>query len=217
MRYQYILFDLDGTLIDTNELILRSFEYALEQHVPGKYTRADILPHMGRGLVEQMEEFVPGHAAELVATYRKFNIEQHDALVHAFPHVQEVLKNLHEAGCKIGIVTSKQRLTAQMGWELCGLTPYLQTFVTIDDVQKHKPDPEPVQMAMQQLQADPARTLMVGDSPYDILAGRAAGVATAGVKWSLRGEEGLRSYEPDHLVADMLELQAIILGENGQD
>jgi len=217
MRYPYVLFDLDGTLIDTNELILRSFEHALEQHVPGKYTRADILPHMGRGLFEQMEEFVPGHAEELVATYRKFNIEQHDALVYPFPHVQDVLKRLHAAGCRMAIVTSKMRLTAQMGWELCGLTPYLEAFITIDDVEQHKPHPEPILKAMELLQADPAQTLMVGDSPYDILAGRAAGVATAGVKWSLRGEDGLRPHHPDYLVTDMLELQAIILGENGQD
>lgn len=212
MRFSYVLFDLDGTLIDTNELILRSFEHALEHHVPGQYTRADVLPHMGEPLWDQMERFVPGQSPELVKTYRKFNIEQHDNYVQAFPHVREVLQRLHGDGVKTAIVTSKMRLTAEMGWKLCGLTPYLDAFVTIEDTAEHKPHPAPVLKAIQLLGADPASTLMVGDSPYDIGAGKAAGVKTAAVKWSLRGEEGLRPHDPDYLVADMLELEAIIRG-----
>jgi pyrophosphatase PpaX len=212
MRYPYLLFDLDGTLIDTNELILRSFEHAFEIHKPNTYTREDILQHMGRPLREQMELFVPGKADELVETYRAFNIEQHDSLVVPFPSVQDVIRELHEAGCKMAIVTSKMRYTTQKGLDLCQLTPYFEVVVTADDTQKHKPDPEPLRKAMAALGAEPSRTLMVGDSPFDIQAGKAAGVATAGVKWSLRGEEGLMPYEPDYLVADMRELASVILG-----
>lgn len=212
MRYSYVLYDLDGTLLDTNELILRSFEHALDLHMPGMYTREQILPHMGQPLVQQMERFAPGRVAELVATYRKFNLEQHDALVRAFAHVQDVLRELHEAGCKQAIVTSKMRLTTEKGLKLCGLTPYLDAVVTLDECEQHKPHPEPVEKAMALLGAEPAKTIMVGDSPYDIEAGRAAGVATVGVKWSLRGEVGLRAHQPDYLVNDMLELKKIILG-----
>ncbi|MBL0386951.1 pyrophosphatase PpaX [Tumebacillus sp. ITR2] len=213
MTYSYVLYDLDGTLLDTNELIISSFEHALGTHTPGAYTREDILPHMGAPLYEQMENFAPGRSEELVATYRRFNIEQHDTLVTAFPHVQDVLRELHEAGVKQAIVTSKMRLTTEMGLKLCGLTRYLDAVVTLDEVENHKPHPEPVLKAMELLGADPKSTLMVGDSPFDIGAGRAAGVATVGVKWSLRGEEGLREHRPDYLVGDMLELRQIILGD----
>ncbi|HEU4964497.1 MAG TPA: pyrophosphatase PpaX [Bacilli bacterium] len=214
MRFPYVLFDLDGTLADTNELILRSFEHTLEQYAPGKFTRADILPHMGEPLWDQMERFVPGKSPEMVKTYRTFNVEQHDRYVTPFPHVKDVLERLHADGVKMAIVTSKQRLTAEMGWELCQITPYLDAFITIEDTKEHKPHPAPVLAAMKLLGADPATTLMVGDSPYDIGAGKAAGVKTVGVKWSLRGEEGLRPYDPDYLVADMLELEAIIRGQD---
>lgn len=212
MNYRYVLFDLDGTLLDTNELILRSFEHALDLHVPGQYTRADVLPHMGEPLVDQMERFVPGRSKELVATYRKFNIEQHDELVTEFPQVKDVLGRLHKAGVKMAIVTSKMRLTAQMGWDLVGIGQYFDAFVTADDTEKHKPHPDPLLLAMKLLGADPAETLMVGDSPYDILGGQAAGVKTAGVAWSLRGEAGLKPHNPDYMIHTMQELEATILG-----
>src|SRR3569833_1105272 len=114
MKYTYAQLDLDGTILDTNELILSSFEHTLSVHAPGQYTRADILPHMGRALVDQMEFFAPGRAAEVTTTYRKFNLDKHDELVVEFPHAQAVLRQLKEAGVKIGIVTSKIRLTAEM-------------------------------------------------------------------------------------------------------
>jgi pyrophosphatase PpaX len=217
MKYRYLLFDLDGTLIDTNELILRSFEHALEVHAPGRYTRADILPHMGEPLWQQMNTFVPGQEDVAVQTYRAYNIEQHDALVTAFEHVGDVLRRLKADGCILGVVTSKMRLTARMGVELTGLADLFDAFVTMDDTEKHKPDPEPVLLAMEQLGAVPEETIMVGDSPYDILAGQAANVTSFGVAWSLRGAEGLAPFKPDYLVSDMLELEAIIRGEKGQD
>lgn len=211
MRYPFVLFDLDGTLLDTNELIFRSFEHAFHIHQPNTYTRADVLAKMGRPLEEQMEEFVPGHAKELVQTYRQFNFSQHDALVTSFPDVEEVIRQLSEAGVRMAVVTSKIRKTTVMGLELCRLTPYFEVLVTADDTAMHKPHPEPVEKAIEALGADPARTLMVGDSPYDIQAGKAAGAATAGVKWSLRREEELQSCHPDYLVKDMKELSAIIM------
>lgn len=213
MKYTYALFDLDGTILDTNELILSSFEHALNIHAPGQYTREDILPHMGRALVDQMEFFAPGRGAEVIPTYRKFNIEKHDELVVQFPHSQAVLRQLKEAGVKIAIVTSKIRLTAEMGLKHCGMYDLVDAIVTIDDVDKHKPDPEPVQRALALLGGKPERAIMVGDSPYDIQAGRAAGTATAGVKWSLRGEAGLAPFGPDYLIGDMRELLTIILGD----
>ncbi|MCX7571052.1 pyrophosphatase PpaX [Tumebacillus sp. DT12] len=213
MRFRYVLFDLDGTLLDTNELILRSVEQALEEFAPGRFSRADILPHMGEPLSVQVARFLPERMDEVIARYRQLYMEQHDDLVTAFPHAKEVLERLARDGYRIAVVTSKIRRTAELGWKVCGLPDCHEAFLTIEDTDKHKPDPEPVLKAVERLGAVPAETVMIGDSPYDILAGRAAGVATIGVKWSLRGEEGLREYRPDFLVEDMLELEAIIRGE----
>lgn len=213
MKYPFLLFDLDGTLIDTNELILQSFEHTLEHYFPGRFTRNDVLPYMGEPLVTQFGRWAQTEQVPLlVETYRKHNVENHDRLVTLFPHVQDVLTELQEAGCRMAVVTSKMRLTAEMGLRLFGLNRFMETVVTIEDTDKHKPDPAPMRLAMERLGADPAQTLMVGDSPYDIMGGQAAGTATCGVAWSLRGREGLAGYKPDYLIGDMRELLEIARG-----
>ncbi|MFC4768333.1 pyrophosphatase PpaX [Effusibacillus consociatus] len=213
MRYPYILFDLDGTLIDTNELILQSFEHTLEHYFPGRYTRKDVLPYMGEPLVKQLGRWAePERVPEMAGTYRNYNVEQHDRLVAIFPDVQEVLEELKNLGCRMAVVTSKMRLTAEMGLRRFGLERYMGTIITIEDTEKHKPDPEPLLLAMKRLGADPVKTLMVGDSPYDILGGQSAGTATCGVAWSLRGREGLTRYKPDYLIEDMKQLVEIVRG-----
>jgi pyrophosphatase PpaX len=213
VKYPFILFDLDGTLIDTNELILQSFEHTLEHFFPGRYTRQDVLPYMGEPLVTQFGRWAPSEQVpSMVETYRRHNVENHDRLVTIFPNVQDVLQQLKAEGYRMAVVTSKMRLTAEMGMRLFGLQQYIETAVTIEDTDKHKPDPAPLKLAMDRLAADPAKTLMVGDSPYDIMGGKAAGTATCAVAWSLRGRKGLEPHQPDYLIDDMKELLEIVRG-----
>ncbi|MBN6186913.1 pyrophosphatase PpaX [Aneurinibacillus sp. BA2021] len=209
-RYQYVLFDLDGTLIDTNNLILTSFMYTLEKFYPGKYTREDIIPHMGKPLYEQMELFGPDRSEELVQVYREHNEQVHDELVEEFPHVLETIEQLAAMGITMGIVTTKQRKTAEMGLRLFGLDQYMDAFISYQDTEHHKPHPEPVLKAMQALGADPALTLMVGDSQYDIQAAHNAGIASAGVAWSLKGASFLSTFNPTYLLNDMSDLIQIV-------
>lgn len=209
-RYQYVLFDLDGTLIDTNNLILTSFMYTLEKFYPGKYTREDLIPHMGKPLYDQMELFGPERSEELVQVYREHNERVHDELVEEFPNVLDTIEQLAKMGIKMGIVTTKQRKTAEMGLRLFGLDKYMDAFISYQDTENHKPHPEPVHKAMQALGADPARTLMVGDSQYDIQAGQNAGIASAGVAWSMKGASFLSSFNPTYLLNDMSDIIQIV-------
>lgn len=210
LQYEYVLFDLDGTLIDTNNLILTSFMYTLEKYYPGKYTRDDLIPHMGKPLYDQMELFGPEHAEEMVRVYREHNEQVHDELVREFPNVVQTVRDLAAMGVKMGIVTTKQRRTAEMGLRVFGLDPYMDVFVAYQDTENHKPHPEPVLKAIEQLGADPAKTLMVGDSQYDIQAAQNAGVASVGVAWSLKGASFLSTFEPTYLLNDMSELVQIV-------
>jgi pyrophosphatase PpaX len=219
MKYRYVLFDLDGTLLDTNELIIRSFEYTLEKFYPGRYTRTDILPLMGQPLIQQMEFYagedaarLENHVQQMVDTYREYNIAMHDQYVALFPHVSEVLATLHAEGVRLAVVTSKMRKTAQMGLDLFLLTPFFEAIVAVEDTEKHKPDPEPLLLAMDKLGAERERTIMVGDSPYDLLGAKAAEVASCGVAWSLRGREALAELKPDYIIDDMRELLSIVRG-----
>jgi pyrophosphatase PpaX len=206
-----VLFDLDGTIVDTNELIINSFLHTLEGLSEKIFTREDIIPHMGYSLIEQIKFFTGlEQVDDLIVKYRKFNLEKHDEMVKEFPYVREVLEQLQAAGIKMGVVTNKMQITTVMGLKLCGLDKFMDTIVTVDDVPQGKPDPAMVRLALNRLQIPAEQALMVGDSQYDILAARAAGVASVGVAWSMKGEEHLRQYDPTYMIHDMRDLIEIV-------
>ncbi|AJY75017.1 pyrophosphatase PpaX [Paenibacillus beijingensis] len=206
-----LLFDLDGTILDTNELIIRSFLHALDGIVPAGFGAEQMIPIMGQPLVTQLQKFSGlTEVSHLVPVYREYNLRMHDEMVKAFPHVDDVLGNLKRSGFKLGVVTTKMRLTTDRGLNLTGLERYMDSVVTLDDVTEAKPHPEPVLKAMAELKADPASTLMIGDSPADIGAAKAAGAIAVGVAWSLKGGQVLREYGADHIIDDMRDLYALV-------
>lgn len=206
-----VLFDLDGTIINTNELIITTFMHVIEKNGLKPHTREEIIPHMGMTLEHQLQIFSGREdVAELVADYRKYNRERHDELIRDFPHVKEVISSLYEQGITMGIVTTKIKETTLLALNMFGLKPYMKSIVTVEDVKHPKPHPEPILTAMHELNADPARTLMVGDSAADLQCAKAAGVHAAGVAWSLKGEAMLRKYDPDYILQDMTDLYGIL-------
>ncbi|XEC94846.1 pyrophosphatase PpaX [Paenibacillus tarimensis] len=213
-----VLFDLDGTILDTNELIIQSFMHALKDYVAPEFGREHIIPSMGKPLTDQMRQFSGQDDVDaLVAEYRKMNLHLHDELVCAFPGVLEVVKRLYDDGLKLGVVTTKMRLTTERGLKYVGLGDWMSSVITIDDVNHPKPHPEPVLKAMKELDADPSRTLMVGDSGVDMEAARAAGAIPVGVAWSLKGEKPLWEAGAKYMLYDMVDLYEIVgIGrENG--
>ncbi|WP_334073990.1 MULTISPECIES: pyrophosphatase PpaX [Paenibacillus] len=207
-----ILFDLDGTIIDTNDLIINTFLHVLGQHFPQqKYSREQIIPHMGLTLEQQMQTFSGREeVTELVADYRTYNNLHHDTLIREFPRVKEVIAQLHERGITMGIVTTKIKPTTIRALDYFALKEYMSTIVTVQDVTHPKPHPEPVLTALSNLGADPDKTLMVGDSAADIQAAKAAGVKAAGVAWSLKGVDVLQKYNPDYILEDMTDLYGVL-------
>lgn len=206
-----VLFDLDGTIIDTNELIIESFLYVLKEHASLDFTREHIIPHMGKTLEKQFSILTGWEdVGELCAAYRVYNRKRHDEMVKEFPHVMEVVQRLHEEGYKLGVVTTKIRESTERVLKLFELQSYMGMIITVDDVEHAKPHPEPVLKAMAALGADPATTCMVGDSPADIEAANAAGVVSVAVSWSLKGEQVLSQYHPDHVIHDMRDLYSIV-------
>ena len=202
-----ILFDLDGTILDTNELIIQSFLHALKGRVAPDFGREHIIPKMGTPLNQQLQEFSGlADVTPLVAAYREVNLGRHDELVREFPYVAEVLDNLRRSGIRLGVVTTKIRLTTEKGLKYVGIYDYMDAIVTIDDVTNAKPHPEPVLRAMEQLGAKPEETLMVGDSTVDMESANAAGAVSVGVAWSLKGEARLRDAGARHIIHDMRDL-----------
>jgi pyrophosphatase PpaX len=207
-----ILFDLDGTLIDTNELIISTYLHTLEKYFPGKYTREDVLPFLGPTLHEVFEKMDPDRVEEMVLDYRTFNLANHDALVKEFVGVMETIETLKEKGYKLAIVTTKREDVAFKGLRLMKLDPFFDVMIAYDHVKKVKPDPEPIFLALEKLGSKPEEALMVGDNFHDVLAGKNAGTKTAGVAWSIKGREYLAKYEPDFMLENMTDLLRI-LGE----
>ncbi|MEH7439234.1 pyrophosphatase PpaX [Neobacillus drentensis] len=207
-----VLFDLDGTLIDTNELIITTYLHTLEKYYPSKYQREDVLPFLGPTLHEVFGNMDPDRVEEMVSEYRAFNIANHDDLVKEFVGVKETVQTLKERGYKMGIVTTKRHDVTLKGLRLMELEDYFEVIVAYDHVEKVKPDPEPIFKALEQLGSTPEESIMVGDNFHDILAGKNAGTTTAGVAWSIKGREYVAKYEPDYMLENMKDLLTI-LGE----
>jgi len=205
-----ILFDLDGTLVDTNELIISSFLHTLGKYYPDKYKREDVLPFMGPSLYDTFSGIDPERAEEMILEYRTYNHENHDRLVKEFKGVNETVKRLKEDGFKIAIVSTKILDTVIKGLKLTKLDPYFDVIVALDHVKKPKPDPEAIYVALKQLDSTPEKAIMVGDNYHDILAGKNAGTKTAAVAWSMKGRDFLAKYEPDFMLDEMSDLLKIV-------
>jgi len=206
-----ILFDLDGTIIDTNELIITSFMHVLEKHQLASLTREQIIPKMGATLEQQLQQFSGlGDITTLMTSYRSYNDVHHDDMVKLFPQVEEVVQQLHARGIRLGVVTTKNKPGTIRVLDMFGLQKYMEAVITLNDVEHPKPHAEPILKAIELLGADPSRTLMVGDSPMDIQSAKAAGVRSAGVAWSLKGEKALLDHKPDYMLHDMNDVYTLL-------
>ncbi|HEY7196203.1 MAG TPA: HAD-IA family hydrolase [Gaiellaceae bacterium] len=183
MRYSTVLFDLDGTLIDSGGMILASFRHAtrtvLAREIPDEELVAAV---GGSSIQEQMRSFDPDRADELVRVYREHNTPLHDQL-EAFPGVHDLLERLRDEGRRLGVVTAKHHRTVRLAFDRLDIGRFFDAVVAADDTNRHKPHPEPVLHALALLDAEPAEAAFVGDSPFDMQAGKAAGVFTVGVSW----------------------------------
>ncbi|MDN7247295.1 pyrophosphatase PpaX [Planococcus shenhongbingii] len=204
-----LLFDFDGTLLDTNELIIQTFLSVLDEHFPGRFERQEVLHFIGPSLEQTFTAFAPERTAELTEQYRAINKTLHDELVTEYDGVAETLRLLKNRGLKMAIVSTKRGASIKHGLELMGVGNIFDVIVSLDEVKEPKPDPEPILLALEQLNAAPGEALMIGDNSHDIEGGQNAGVRTAGVAWSVKGEEFLAGFNPDYMlqhISDLLHL-----------
>jgi pyrophosphatase PpaX len=202
-----ILFDFDGTLADTIDLIVASFRFATRAVLGKPLPDEVVLKNLGRPLGEYLEKLAPpGRAEELIAVYRRHNMENHDRLIREYPHVRETVEELSRRGYRLGVVTSKGRELAAKGMAALGFGGLFAPVVALEDTTRHKPDPEPIGHALTKLHTTRRRAAYVGDSPWDIVAGRAAGVVTVAVTWGGFSRPDLEAADPDRIVTDPLEL-----------
>ena len=206
-----VLFDLDGTLIDSVRLILDSYHHTLASH--GLEPRHDDfwLAGLGTPLRVQFKHWAddPVRLEALIETYREYNLTHHDRMVTAYPGVVDMVRAIRAAGYRTGLVTSKNRPGAERGLRLVGLDGEMELIIGADEVVNPKPHPEPIEQALRRLGEPAAGAIYVGDSVHDMESGRAAGVKTAAVLWGPFGRKELERTEPDIWLeqpADLLEV-----------
>lgn len=196
-----ILFDNDGTLVDTRELILANFREATQQVLGRVYSDEQYLAKVGQPIMVQVKDFSddPDVQDELVRVFRASNSRLHDGMISAFPGTQVALGQLEKAGFEQGLVTSKRRVVAWGGLELLGLSSFMTCAVGSEDTTRYKPNPDPIEYGCRLLNVSPEECLYVGDAPFDVQAGRAAGCRTAAVTWGMFSEKRLLSENPSVL------------------
>ena len=208
------LFDFDGTLVDTTEMIFQSMRHATSS-VLGRddFSREELLANVGQPLPRQMELFDAEKAELLLEAYRAHHEEHHDTLIAEFPGVDEALNRLRTAGVRIVVVTSKRRRSVEMALEkFPGLDLVVDLFVTMEDTTEHKPHPEPLLKGLELAGGVPKdKAVYVGDSPFDVQAAKAAGLRSVAVSWGAFSEDTLREAEPDHLVPDIDAVVGVLL------
>lgn len=214
MRYSTVLFDFDGTLADSIELILESYRQTMNIHRPGQHFPDSLwLEGLGTPLRVQFKSFTqdPVEVQSMIATYREWNLTNHDRMVTPYPGALDTVRALKNAGLRLGIVSSKNRGGIDRGISHCGFENLFESFVCADTMELCKPDPAPVRHAMEMLGGTPETTLFVGDSPHDIAAGRDAGTDTAACLWGPFARERLERERPTYWVKNFEELRRLIL------
>lgn len=207
-----ILFDLDGTLVNTIPLIEECYRYTFIEKLGVAVSIPEIMTELGRPLKDICQKLVPDQVDEACQIYYDIYNRLHNKLIKEYPGVKDVLFQLKNLGYRLAIVTSKNKVNTVKALNYFGLEGLWNTIVSSDDCQHHKPHPEPVLKALQLMEIKPIEALFIGDSPYDILAGKAAGVKTAGITWGTTSKEDLLAMQPDFMLEnlnDLLVLQII--------
>ena len=207
MRFPVVLFDLDGTVVDSGAIILASMRHATREVLGRDYSDEELLQTVGGpGLEAQMHALAPDQVDRLVDVYRAHNEPLHEEL-EACVGMENVLVRLHEEGHRLGIVTAKRRATVDLAFAQVPLGHLFETVVGGDETERHKPDPAPLLLAAERMSAGPADTAYVGDSPFDVRAAKAAGMFAVAVTWGrIHERERLEAEEPDAIVDTAEEL-----------
>jgi len=212
ITYSTVLFDLDGTLIDSVDLIVDSYQHTFRTHGLRAHSRDEIVAGIGTPLRSVFGALgaSPEEMTAWIATYREFNLAHHDARVRAYPGAVEMVRTLHADGRRLGLVTSKNRAGALRGLALVGLHDVMEVIVGADDVEHPKPHPEPVQRALAGLGVSTDGAIFIGDSVHDLHSGRAAGVTTMGVTWGPFAHADLIGAGPDHCCGSPHEVLGVL-------
>ncbi|MDR1068053.1 MAG: HAD-IA family hydrolase [Clostridiales Family XIII bacterium] len=214
-RIDTVLFDYDGTIMDTNDLVLASWRHAFRELLDREPDENEVLSTFGEPIGDCVSRLFPDSDPEEVKrVYRSYQFSQYEEKIHPFPGMYELIVKLSEAGVKMAVVTNRLRNSTELGLKLFGFDAYIDTIVAVDDARAKglgvKPEPDSVLYALELLGSRPEAAVLVGDTLNDIISGNRAGVTTVRVAWAVAGDDAhdTESAEaiPDHVINESSEL-----------
>ncbi|GAB6180131.1 pyrophosphatase PpaX [Desulfotomaculum defluvii] len=209
MKIKTILFDLDGTLLDSLPLIRSTYKKVFEE-MKLPWCNGEVMKCIGLPLVDIGRKFAGAERhKDFFSLYQHHYAIEHDAQTRAYPDTLEMLENLRQRGLRMGVVTSKSRHVALRSTSFLGIDKYMDVMIGVEDVSRHKPQPDPILTALQQMQVPVEDAAYIGDSPFDIMSAKAAAVTSIAVSWGMAEATELLQFEPDFMLyqwADLLDI-----------
>lgn len=207
-----VLFDFDGTIMDTNQVIIDSWQETFQQLEGRRQDRDVLLKTFGEPLEATMRDFFPDVPLEkALDIYRGYQRDNFLNSIQLFPGVRQLLDELLQRQVRMALVTSRLKHTTMQALDRFDMNKYFGYVVTADDVTRHKPDPQSINIALEKIGSEPSRSLMVGDTLFDILCARNAGCKSALVAWTMsladKVADGFAPEEkPDRIISNPAEI-----------
>ena len=204
------LFDIDGTLLNSDDFIYLAFDHVLKTNNYPVIPREEMAKLMGLELEYIFSQFAPGSdtktLSQALIDFQKENLH----LIHPFPNAKAVLQTLQQARIRIAAITSRPKATTQASLKMAGIFPFFEIVYTLDELTNPKPDPEAIHKALSQFNVDTSEAVMIGDTQTDIKTGKNAGVITIGATYGMHGDK-VKESNPDYLIDDLKDLLPILL------
>lgn len=214
MRKKFVVFDFDGTVLDTNQLIIDSWQYTFRKYHGYEHSEREILDTFGETLYDSMKEFFPGDTADMaIESYRDYQLKSWKEDISVFPGVEDLLETLKEREHSLLLVTSRLKPTTMEYLEYFGLRDYFDVVITSNDTKAHKPDPEPLLTALDKAGGRPENSIMLGDTRFDIGCANNAGAESVLVHWSHPVDETKLKepeFTPDYRLSRPEDLMALV-------
>jgi pyrophosphatase PpaX len=208
--FSVILFDLDATLANSRPVYERAFSLTFQEVMGMELGEHERQQFMGLPTIDFLLQYAEGEQLEILARTLAKNVTMLMPQVKLFPGLDEVLSKVHRAGMRMGVVTSQNREECSLTRKALNIDPWIKIWVTVEDVEHPKPDPQPVLTALAGLRAAGDQAIMIGDSIYDLKAGRAAGIRVGAAAWGAGDLDSLVAFQPEFLFHTPQELLSLL-------
>lgn len=205
-QFKGIIFDIDGTLTSTNELIFASFNYITKKYLGKTYSNEEILKWFGPTEDVILKEFCGDNYEKAREEYYKFYSDNH-FMADIYPGIEEILKELKTRNTLLSIFTGKGREAATITLKKLGIFDYFDLIITGDEVKEHKPSPEGIEIFLNKFGLSKNDVLMIGDAPSDVKAAHAAGIKVASVLWDSLAKHHVLKMDSDYVFNTVGELR----------